>query len=87
MVADNSKNNKYHLFFWLSIPNQSNIEELNFDKLIQIKIQNEDFTTDIPRLTYNIIEKTEINDFSWYLLKYEFISGPTTQNKMQIFTA
>jgi hypothetical protein len=87
LLCDNDKNNKYNLFFWLSIEDNS-IQELNFEKLIHVKIQNEDFSTYIPRFTYNIIQRVFIssNDKNpWYLLKFEFISGPNTINKMQIF--
>jgi len=87
ILCDNNKNNKYNFYFWLSIDNNS-IEELNFEKLVHIKFQNEDFSNYIPRLNYNIIQRVMIsnNDKNpWYLIKYDFISGPNTINKMQIF--
>ena len=49
IVCDNDKNCKYNFYFWLCIENSS-IEELDFEKLIKIKFQNEDFSNYIPRL-------------------------------------
>ena len=83
-ICKNVKNSKYQLYFWVSIID--NIEELNLDSLIYIKIQNEDFSNYIPRLNYNIIQKIIMdNDTEWYLLKYEFISGNNTTDKMEIY--
>ena len=87
LICDNEKNSKYNLYFWLSIKN-NNIEELNLDKLIKIKIQNDDYSNYIPRLDYNIIQKVILsndNENTWYLLKYNFISSNTTKDKMQIY--
>lgn len=87
LVCENDKNSKYNLLFWLSIEN-NNINELNFEKLIQIKIQNEDFSNYIPRLNYNIIQKiilSESDQNIWYLIKYDFISSNTSKDKMQIY--
>lgn len=87
VVCDNDKNCKYNFYFWLNIDNNS-VEELDFEKLINIRFQNEDFSNYIPRLNYNIVQRSYIsnNDKSpWYLVKYDFISGPNTMNKMKIF--
>jgi hypothetical protein len=87
IVCDNDKNCKYNFYFWLNIDNNS-VEELDFEKLINIRFQNEDFSNYIPRLNYNIVQRSYIsnNDKSpWYLVKYDFISGPNTMNKMKIF--
>ena len=84
----NNKNSKYNLYFWLSIENQPNIESIDFEKLIKIKIQNQDYSNYIPRLNYNIIQKIILSnntDNTWYLLKYDFISDNNTSDKMQIY--
>ena len=86
-ICKNNKNSKYNLFFWLSVDNNdNNIDSLDFEKLIKIKIQNNDYTNYIPRLNYNIIQKIILsNNNTWYLIKYDFISGPNTKDKMQIY--
>lgn len=86
-VCENDKNSKYNLYFWLSV-NNSPIEEIDFNKLINIKFQNEDFSNYIPRLNYNIVQKIVLSnddEQTWYLIKYDFISGNNTKNKMQIY--
>ena len=92
IITDNDKNSKYNLYFWLSVSNNDNqniiIEEIDFEKLIQVKIQNEDFTNYIPRLNYNIIQKVIMSsddNNAWYLIKYDFISGPNTKDKIVIY--
>lgn len=87
LQCDNDKNNKYNLYFWLCIGDKS-IEELDFNKLVTIKFQNEDFSSYIPRINHNIIQKiviTNNEDSKWYLVKYDFISGPNTKDKMNIY--
>jgi len=85
LLCDNVKNSKYILYFWLSIP--ASIDELDFEKLIKIKMENEDFSNYIPKINYNIIQKvTMTNDSNtWYLIKYDFISGPNTGTKLNIY--
>lgn len=87
MSCDNSKNSKYILYFWFSVSDKSPIEELDLEKLIKIKIQNEDFSNFIPRLNYNIVQKVIMSNKEdpWYLIKYDFLSGNNTGNKMQIY--
>jgi len=91
ITCDNDKNSKYILYFWLAVDTQ-NIDEVDFNKLINVKIQNEDFTNDIPRLNYNIVQKVVLSnneenaiDNTWYLLKYDFISGSNTIDKFKLF--
>ena len=86
-ICKNVKNSKYNLYFWLSIEN-NDILNIDFEKLIKIKIQNNDFTNYIPRLNYNIIQKIILsnNDNNiWYLIKYDFISDNNTTDKIQIY--
>ena len=86
-ICKNVKNSKYNLYFWLSIEN-NDILNIDFEKLIKIKIQNNDFTNYIPRLNYNIIQKIILsnNDNNiWYLIKYDFISDNNTTDKLQIY--
>ena len=91
LTCDNNINSKYILLFWVCITdknnNQPNINDVNFESLIKIKIQNQDFTNFIPKLNYNIIQKTTIseNNYNWYLLKYDFLSGSENLDKMQIY--
>lgn len=88
MICDNEINSKYNFYFWLSLDQNIIIEEINFEKLIQIKIQNEDYTNYIPRLNYNIIQKIVLSNDennTWYFIKYDFVSGSNTKDKMQIF--
>lgn len=85
LVCKNEKNSKYNLYFWLST---QSINELDFEKLIKIKIQNEDLTNYTPRLNYNIIQKVVLSDTdndTWYLLKYNFNSDNNTSPKMSIY--
>jgi len=88
-ICRNEKNSKYNLYFWLSIDNnKQNIDSLDFEKLVKIKIQNNDYTNYIPKLNYNIIQKIILsnnNDDIWYLIKYDFISNNNTIDKMQIY--
>jgi hypothetical protein len=92
LLCSNDKNNKYVLYFWLCI-GDSSIEELDFNKLINIKIENEDFSNYIPKINYNIIQKIilstndtgNLSKNSWYLIKYDFISGGNTKDKMHIY--
>jgi hypothetical protein len=85
------ENSRYNLYFWLCIKddnnNKNNIDELNFEKLINVKMQNSDFSNYIPRLNYNIIQSVLLNndENNWYLLKYDFISNNDSLKKMQIF--
>ena len=87
LLANNEKNCKYILYFWMSIDDNKNINELNFEKLIKINIQNEDFGNYIPRLNYNIVQKVSMtnDDNTWYLIKYDFLSGNNTKDKMEIY--
>ena len=81
------KNTKYNLYFWLST-NKPNIDTLDFEKLIHVKVQNENFRNDIPRLNYNIIQKVILSnneDDTWYLIKYDFVTEPIASNKMDIY--
>ena len=63
------------------------VENINFEKLIKIKIQNEDFSNYIPNMQYNIIESVNISNENntWYLVKYSFYTGNNIKNKMQIY--
>ena len=91
LSCNNNINSKYILLFWVCITdkhnNQPKINDVNFESLIKIKIQNQDFTNFIPKLNYNIIQKTTIseNNYNWYLLKYDFLSGSENLDKMQIY--
>ena len=85
LLCDNVKNSKYILYFWLSV--SDSIDELDFEKLIKIKMENEDFSNYIPRVNYNIIQKVNMTNDpnTWYLIKYDFISGPNTGAKTHIY--
>jgi hypothetical protein len=87
LACDNDKNSKYILYFWFSVSDKSPIEELDLEKLIKVKIQNEDFSNFIPRLNYNIVQKVIMSNKEdpWYLIKYDFISGNNTGKKMQLY--
>ena len=85
------ENSRYNFYFWLCVKddnnNKNNIDELNFEKLINVKIQNSDFSNYIPRLNYNIVQSVLLNndENNWYLLKYDFVSNNDGLNKMQIY--
>jgi len=86
-ICDNDKNSKYNLYFWLSIEN-NNINNLDFEKLIKIKIENEDYSNNIPRLNYNIVQKVILSnndENTWYLIKYDFVSSNNTKDKIEIY--
>jgi hypothetical protein len=89
LSCKNVKNSRYNLYFWFSINNkEEDIKALDFEKLIKVKMQNEDYTNYVPRLNYNIIQKVLLsNDSSdsWYLIKYDFISDGNTVDKMNIY--
>ena len=88
LICDNEKNSKYILYFWMSVEMNKPIDSLDFEKLIKIKIQNDDFSNYMPKLNYNIIQKIIMNNTdnnTWYLIKYDFISGSNTSDKMQIY--
>ena len=75
LLTESLPNSRYNLFFWMSYANDSDSSSssnsLDLEKLIKIKIQNVDFTNYIPRLTYNIVQKTNIPIllvFSYYFL-------------------
>ena len=91
LLTESLPNSRYNLFFWMSYANDSDSSSssnsLDLEKLIKIKIQNVDFTNYIPRLTYNIVQKTNIpnDDNTWYLIKYSFTSDDNTKNKMNIY--
>ena len=55
------KNSKYNLYFWMNV-NKPNINELDFEKLINVKIHNDNYGNDIPRLNYNIIQKVVLSN-------------------------
>jgi hypothetical protein len=84
-MCKNVKNSKYILYFWLSI-DKKDIETMNFEKIIRIKIQKIDFSNDIPKLNYNIIQKVVLsNGDIWYYIKYYFISDNNSTDKMQLY--
>jgi len=92
LLTESLPNSKYNLYFWICINNgenpQKDISLLDFEKLVKIKIQNEDFTNYIPRLTFNIIQKLNItnDENTWYLMKYTFNSADQIQKyKMNIY--
>ena len=86
-ICENDKNSKYNLYFWLSIEN-NNINNLDFEKLIKVKIENEDYSNNIPRLNYNIVQKVILSnndENTWYLIKYDFVSSNNTKDKIEIY--
>ena len=96
LVCSSDKNNKYRMSFWFSLLDEGifPIDELDFEKMIRVKIRNNDNRTyDIPRLTYNIIQKTDLGNLGnsgnsgdvWYRIEYEYVSGPITLDSMQVF--
>jgi hypothetical protein len=93
LLTESLPNSKYNLYFWICIDNGNNppkdISLLDFENLVKIKIQKEDFTNYIPRLTFNIIQKLNMNNdnnTTWYLVKYMFNSTDQIQNyKMNIY--
>lgn len=90
LKSDNQKNSKYILLFWLLVTDKNEnpipIENIDLEKLVKIKIQNNDLTNYHPRLNYNVIQKTNISkNNTWYLIKYEFLSGTSNFNYMNIF--
>ena len=85
------KNSKYVLMFWLCVSNNSkpidSLDDLNFEQLIKVKIQNTDYSNFVPKFNYNIIQKVIMNDNSniWYLIKYDFITGSNVGTNMDIY--
>jgi hypothetical protein len=81
----NRINTKFVLTFYLCI-DKNDIKDLLFDKLIYIKMQNDDYSSYNPRLDYYVTQKTVMSDGNmWYHMKYVFISGPNTTKNMQLY--
>ena len=75
-------NSSYLLYFWVSLNNQKDIQEFDFEKYLKIRIPKKDFNNYLPRIKYNIIKKTEFNDkLKWYYLKVQFDTIENIQNK------
>ena len=90
IICDNEANSKYNLYFWVSVntdDKNKTMDDLDLKNLIKIRIQNKDFTNNIPTLNYNIIKKVSLqnDDSIWYLVKYNFISTSSTSDKMYIY--
>lgn len=92
ITCDSEKNSKYIFFFWFCVSNKDNkivenINQINYQKLIKIKMTNEDNTSYNTAVNYKILQKiiTDSNQSAWFLIRYDFISGPNIQNKMDIF--
>jgi len=81
----NRINTKFVLTFYLCIGDHD-IKDVLFDKLIYVKMQNEDFSIYIPRMNYYVIQKTVMSDENtWYEMKYVFTSGSNTIKNMQLY--
>lgn len=54
-----------------------NINNIDYQKLIRIKILNEDSTSYNPKLNYKVVQKivTDSNQSAWFLIRYDFITG------------
>jgi hypothetical protein len=92
ITCDSEKNSKYIFFFWMSVSNKNNktiedITNINFQNLIKIKMTNEDNTSYNTKLNYKILQKiyTDNNQTVWFLIRYDFISGPNIENTMNIY--
>jgi hypothetical protein len=89
IICNNEPNSKYNLYSWISIysNNKKTINDIDLKNLIKIRIQNKDYTNYIPTLNYDILKKVELqNDKTiWYLVKFNFISTPSTSDKMYIY--
>jgi hypothetical protein len=92
ITCDSVKNSKYIFLFWICVSNNDNkivenLNNMNFQNLIKIKILNEDNTSYNAKLNFKIIQKiiTDNNQSAWFLIRYDFISGPNVQNTMNLY--
>ena len=92
ITCDSVKNSKYIFFFWMCVSNNDNmivenLNNMNFQNLIKIKILNEDNSSYNVKLNFSVVQKIiiENNQSAWFLIKYDFITGPNIQNTMNIF--
>ena len=92
ITCDSVQNSKYIFFFWMCVSNNDgkiveNINNIDYQKLIKVKILNEDSTSYNPNLNYKIVQKivTDNNQSAWFLIRYDFITGPNIQNTMNIY--
>ena len=75
-------NSNYILYFWISLNNEIDVQEFDFEKYLKIRIPKKDFNNYLPKFKYNIIKKTEFNDkLVWYHLKIIFDTTNNIQDK------
>jgi len=92
ITSDIVKNSKYIFLFWMCVSNNDNkivenLNNINFQSLIKIKILNEDNSSYNLKLNFKIVQKiiTDNNQSAWFLIRYDFITGPNIQNTMNLY--
>jgi hypothetical protein len=84
LISKSTPNSKYVLLLWVSFSN-SNINSIDLLSLIRIRLRTNNQSNNIPKLNYNIVQKVEIDNKSWYLLQYNFITNEDTNDNMNIY--
>jgi hypothetical protein len=84
LISKSIPNSKYVLLLWISFSN-ANINSIDLLSLIRIRLRTNNQTNNIPKLNYNIVQKVEINNKSWYLLQYNFTTNEDTYDNMNIY--
>jgi hypothetical protein len=84
LVSKSIPNSKYVLLLWISF-SDANINSIDLLSLIRIRLRTKTQSNNIPKLNYNIVQKVEIDNKSWYLLQYNFITNEDTNENMNIY--
>ena len=84
LISKSIPNSKYVLLLWISFSN-ANITSIDLLSLIRIRLRTKIQSNNIPKLNYNIVQKVEIDNKSWYLLQYNFITNEDTNENMNIY--
>ena len=70
-------NSHYVLMFWVSF--DKNIEDIDILTLLKIKMKS------FAKITYNVVQNTNIAGRKWYLIQYNFTTDEYVIDKMNIF--
>ena len=78
-----SINNNYILYFYLYT--DGNIEEVNIEKYIKIRMPTQEYANYVPPIQYNIVKKVDIGmKRAWYYLKVNYQASNNVLDKQII---
>lgn len=85
LSCDNSINSKYLLYFYIYLENYD-INKLNIERYVKIRMPTSDYSNYLPKIQYNVIKKVNFgNNKNWYYIKISYNSRDNTLDK-QIIT-